>query len=82
LKFACRNGFTCNAHHKGFASVHVNVGCNRAKPRDKSEIEDSGHELEGLYKRAKTADNSGLTPFLIFNRSFAIVSHTLENRVS
>ena len=37
------NGFTGNGHHKGFASVHMDVGRDRAEPRNESEIEDSGH---------------------------------------
>jgi hypothetical protein len=48
LEFARGNGFTSNTHHKGFAAVHVNVGCHRAKPRYEGEVKDSGHEVVNL----------------------------------
>jgi hypothetical protein len=48
LQFARSNGFTCNAHHKGFAAVHVNIRRHRAKPRYEGEVKDSGHELVNL----------------------------------
>ena len=48
LQLASCDGFTCNAHHKGFATVHVDVGCHRAKPRYEGEVKDSRHELVGL----------------------------------
>ena len=50
LQFARRNGLACNAHHKGFATVHVNVGRHRSKPGYEGEVEDSGHGLGGLSK--------------------------------
>ena len=37
------DGFARDGHDKGFATVHVDVGRNRAEPRDEGEIEDSGH---------------------------------------
>ena len=48
LQLAGSDGFTRNAHDKGFATVHVDVGCHRAKPRHKGEVKDSRHELVGL----------------------------------
>ena len=42
-QFASSNGLTGDGHHKGFATVHMDVGRDRAEPRNESEIEDSGH---------------------------------------
>jgi ATP-dependent helicase HrpA len=58
--------------------MHVNVGRHRAKPRYEGEVEDSGHELWGLSKRAKTADNSGLTPSLIFTEVLPLSATPLK----
>ena len=58
--------------------MHVNVGRHRAKPRDEGEVEDSGHELCSLSKRAKTADNSGLTPSLIFTEVLPLSATPLK----
>ena len=40
-QFARRDGFASDGHHKGFAAVHVDIGCDRSKPRDEGEIENS-----------------------------------------
>ena len=56
----------------------MNVGCHRAKPGYEGEVEDSGHELWGLSKRAKTADNSGLTPSLIFTEVLPLSATPLK----
>ena len=40
-QFARCDGFASDGHHKGFAAVHVDIGCNRSKPRDEGEIENS-----------------------------------------
>ena len=56
----------------------MNVGRHRAKPRYEGEVEDSGHELCSLSKRAKTADNSGLTPSLIFTEVLPLSATPLK----
>jgi ATP-dependent helicase HrpA len=72
------DGFSGNTDDKSFAPMHVNVGRHRAKPRYEGEVEDSGHELWGLSKRAKTADNSGLTPSLIFTEVLPLSATPLK----
>jgi ATP-dependent helicase HrpA len=72
------DGFSGNTDDKSFAPMHVNVGRHRAKPRYEGEVKDSGHELWGLSKRAKTADNSGLTPSLIFTEVLPLSATPLK----
>ena len=44
-QFAGCDGFTRNAHDKGLAAVHVDVGGHRPKPGDKGEIKDCRHGM-------------------------------------
>ena len=43
LQLARRNGLARNAHHKGLAPVHVDVGRHRAEPGHKCEVEYGRH---------------------------------------
>ena len=47
-QFASRNGFARNAHDKGFAPVHVDIGRYRSKPGHKGEVKNGRH---GVWER-------------------------------
>ena len=47
-QFASRNGFARNAHDKGFAPVHVDIGRHRSKPGHKGEVKNGRH---GVWER-------------------------------
>ena len=42
-QFARSNGLTRNAHDKGLAPVHVDVGRHRSKPGHKGEVKNGRH---------------------------------------
>ena len=43
LQLARRNSLARQTHHKGFATVQVDVGCYRAEPRYEGEVENGTH---------------------------------------
>ena len=59
LQLARSNGFATHANYKGLMAELVDVGCHRAKPGHKGEVENSGHgrhETRGEQQNAIMGD--------------------------